>query len=178
MDSQLAIDATRRWVADVVVGLNLCPFARRVFDAGLIRYVVTDADTEDGLLADLSRELLALAAAPRTEVETTLLIHPRALADFLDYNDFLAAADRLVRARGLQGTIQVASFHPAYRFAGTAPDAAENYTNRPAGAMTIPRRNVATLRKLGRDEMRQRLRAAHDQNQQPFPTGANPFPGE
>src|SRR3954462_5488311 len=130
MDEQRVIDATRRWVAGVVIGLNLCPFARRVFDAGLIRYAVTAAADAGALLDDLARELTALAAAPRAEVETTLLIHPRALADFLDYNDFLADADRLVRDLGLRGVIQIAGFHPAYQFAGTAPDAAENYTNR------------------------------------------------
>jgi hypothetical protein len=184
MDEQGAIDATRRWVSGVVIGLNLCPFARRVFDAGLIRYAVTDAAAGAVLRDDLARELTALAAAPRAEVETTLLIHPRALADFLDYNDFLADADRLVRALGLRGVIQIAGFHPRYRFAGTAPDGAENYTNRsphpmlhllreesvtevagdPAALAAIPRRNIETLRRLGRAEVLARLRAAADPN--------------
>jgi hypothetical protein len=182
MDEQGVIDATRRWVAAVVIGLNLCPFARRVFDASLIRYAVTAAADEGALLDVLSRELAALAAAPRAEVETTLLIHPRALADFLDYNDFLADADRLIRDLGLRGVIQIAGFHPDYRFAGTSPDAAENYTNRsphpmlhllredsitevaddPAALAAIPRRNIETLRGLGRAEILARLRAITD----------------
>ena len=182
LDERAAADATRRWVSAVVVGLNLCPFARRVSDAGLVRYAVTDAADEGALLAALARELEALAAAPRAAVETTLLIHPRALPAFPDYNDFLAAADRLVRDLGLRGVIQVAGFHPLYRFAGTAPDAAENYTNRsphpmlhllreesitevagdPAALAAIPRRNIETLRRLGRAEVLARLRAAAD----------------
>jgi len=170
MDEPGVIDATRRWVSAVVIGLNLCPFARRVFDADRIRYVVTAAADAEALRQDLARELTALEAAPRSVVETTLLIHPRALGDFLDYNDFLAVGDRLLQSLGLRGTIQIASFHPDYRFVGTEPDAVENYTNRspypmlhllrevsvsevaddPAALEDIPRRNVETLRRLGR----------------------------
>ena len=179
-DQEAVIDATRRWVAGVVVGLNLCPFARRVSEAGRVRYAVTDAGDGEGLLGALGAELAALAAAPRAAVETTLLIHPRALPAFPDYNDFLPEADRMVRRLGLRGVIQVAGFHPDYRFAGTAPDAAENYTNRsphpmlhllreasvaevagdPAALAAIPRRNVEALRGLGGAAILARLRAA------------------
>src|SRR5687767_3998325 len=119
MDKQAAVGATRRWIASVVIGLNLCPFAQRVFNAGAIRYVVTDARDEEALLADLAGELEALGSSRDAGVETTLLIHPHALADFLDYNDFLAVADRLVGRLGLRGVVQIAGFHPGYRFAGT-----------------------------------------------------------
>src|SRR5207253_1163416 len=101
----------------VVIGLNLCPFARRVFAADKIRYVVSDARDEGRLLQDLAGEVQALAASPAAEVETTLLIHPRALGDFCDYNDFLGAAERLVEDLGQRGVIQLASFHPGYQFA-------------------------------------------------------------
>lgn len=180
LDGRTAAEATRRWVAAVVVGLDLCPFARRVSDAGRVRYVVTEAADEEALLAALREELHALAASPRAEVETTLLIHPNALRAFHEYNDFLPEADRLIRSLGLRGVIQVAGFHPAYQFAGTEPDAAENYTNRspfpmlhllreesitevagdPAALAAIPRRNVEFLRNLGRAEILARLRAA------------------
>lgn len=179
-DQDAVIDATRRWVAGVVIGLDLCPFARRVSEAGRVRYAVTDARDGEGLLGALGAELAALAAAPRVAVETTLLIHPRALPAFPDYNDFLPEADRLVRRLGLRGVIQVVGFHPDYRFADTAPDAAENYTNRsphpmlhllreasvaevagdPAALAAIPRRNVEALRSLGRAAILARLRAA------------------
>ena len=180
MDKQAVIDCTRRWIASVVIGLDLCPFAGRVFQAGKVRYAVTDAAEEGALLTDLASELQALASRPASEVETTLLIHPRALGDFLGYNDFLGAAERLVGGLGLRGTIQLASFHPGYQFAGTEPGAVENYTNRSpypmlhllreesvsavaadrGALLEIPRRNVETMRRLGRGKILELLRAA------------------
>ena len=179
LDEQAVVDATRRWVETVVIGLGLCPFARRVNDSGRVRYVVTSAADAEALLSALSVELRALIAAPRTEVETTLLIHPRALLDFADYNDFLPEADRLVSRLGLRSVFQIASFHPEYQFADTPADAVENYTNRspypmlhllredsvtevagdPDALAAIPQRNIDVLRKLGRAEMVARLRA-------------------
>lgn len=169
LEDREAADATRRWVSDFVIGLDLCPFARRPSEAGRVRYAVTDAPDADALLSALEAELRMLASAKRTEIETTLLIHPQALADFDDYNDFLPEADRLVRRLGLRGVIQVVGFHPAYRFADTAEDAAENWTNRSphpmlhllreesvsevardeAAMAAIPERNIERLRRLG-----------------------------
>ena len=182
MDEAEVIGVTRRWVWDVVVGLNLCPFTHRVFESDRIRYVAPAAADEASLLATLERELAALAAAPREKIETTLLIHPNALSDFLDYNDFLAAADQLVRRMGLRGVIQIASFHPRYQFTGTSPDAVENYTNRspfpmlhllrevsvtevatdPERLADIPRRNIETLRQLGRDGVLELLKRVRE----------------
>jgi hypothetical protein len=162
-----------------VIGLNLFPFARRVFEADKIRYVVSDARDGGALLGDLTGELEALAAAPAARVETTLLIHPHALANFLDYVDFLDVGERLVGDLGLRGAIQIASFHPDYQFAGTRPDAVENYTNRspypmlhllreesvsevandPDALLEIPRRNEETLRRLGREKVLEKLKA-------------------
>ncbi len=181
-DGNAAIDATRRWVREVVIGLNLCPFASRVSESGRIRYAATDAASDDDLLEALEVELKALVASPRATVETTILIHPRACTAFAAYLDFLDEADRLLRRLGLRGVVQVAGFHPEYQFAGTAPDAAENYTNRspypmlhllreesvgevaddPAALEVIPQRNIATLRGLGREAMQARLRACRE----------------
>jgi hypothetical protein len=122
--------ATRRWLETAVIGLNLCPFARAVHVRNQIRYTVSAATTPEALLADLIAELQTLVATAPEEIETTLLIHPDVLADFLDYNDFLGVADATVADLGLEGTIQIASFHPRYQFAGTAEDDVENYTNR------------------------------------------------
>ena len=124
------IAATRRWLEYAVSGLNLCPFAKAVHAKGQVRYVLSDADTSDALLAQLGEELLHLRDTPPEQVDTTLLIHPRVLQDFLDYNDFLEAADALVAELDLEGVLQVASFHPQYQFAGTLPDDIENCTNR------------------------------------------------
>jgi len=168
------IAATREWLEKAVIGLNLCPFAKAVHAGNQIRYAVSDAQTPDALLADLGRELQTLAAANRADVETTLLIHPRVLVDFPDYNDFLDIADAAVEELGLTGTIQVASFHPQYRFADTEPDAIENFSNRSPYPMLhllreesveravaafpdvarIPERNIETLRSIGHDGWR------------------------
>ena len=124
------IDATRNWLEKAVIGLNLCPFAKAVHVKRQIRYAVSEAQTEDELLDDLVRELKHLAAADPDQIETTLLIHPFALADFLDFNDFLDVADAALDELDLTGELQIASFHPGYQFAGTRPDDIENYTNR------------------------------------------------
>ena len=173
MDEWAVIDRTRRWISSMVIGLNLCPFARRVFDAGAIRLVVSSANDVSTLLAQLDHELTSLASTPIKTFETTLLIHPLVLGDFLDYNDFLGIADRRIAELGLEGVVQIASFHPAYQFAEAEADAVENYTNRspypmlhllreesitavsgdPDELLEIPRRNIATLRKLGREKI-------------------------
>jgi hypothetical protein len=168
------VAATRAWLEKAVIGLNLCPFAEAVHVGNQIRYTVSNAQTPEALLNDLARELQTLAAADPAEVETTLLIHPRVLGDFLDYNDFLDIVEATVEELGLTGTIQVASFHPRYRFADTEPDAIENYSNRSpypmlhllreesveravaafSDAGRIPDRNIETLRRIGHDGWR------------------------
>ena len=127
---EVVIEETRCWIADVVIGLNLCPFARRVFDGNRIRYAVTKATDEKTLRDALTVELWALAAAPVERTETAFLIHPLVLADFRDYNDFVVSATDLIADLGLEGVIQIAGFHPRYQFTGTRPDDVENYTNR------------------------------------------------
>jgi len=161
--------AIRHWLEAAVLGLDLCPFARAVYSLDLIRFVVSKAETPEALVADLIRELKALERTEPSEVETTLLIHPRVLGDFLDYNDFLRVAEATVAGLGLAGVIQVASFHPRYQFAGTGPDDIENYTNRSPfpvlhllreasvaravaafpDASRIYDKNIETLRRLG-----------------------------
>ncbi len=127
---EAVIPATRVWLERAVIGLNLCPFAKAVHLKDQIRYVVSPARTEEELLADLGRELQMLANADPQVCDTTLLMHPYVLTDFLDYNDFLDIADGAIDELGLEGVLQVASFHPDYRFAGTEPDDVANYTNR------------------------------------------------
>jgi len=129
-ESMVEIARTRAWVDQAVIGLNLCPFARAVEARNQIRYVVTAAVDADGLLAALGEELDLLAATDPASLETTLLIHPLAMTDFLEYNDFLEVADAAVEALGYSGVLQVASFHPDYQFADTAADDISNATNR------------------------------------------------
>ncbi len=121
---------TRRWLERAVIGLNLCPFAKAVHGKDQVRLVLSEATTPAGLLEQFGAELLLLRDTPAEQIDTTLLIHPQVLTDFLDFNNFLDEADALVGALELDGVLQVASFHPDYQFAGTAPDDIGNYTNR------------------------------------------------
>lgn len=168
---------TRRWVERAVIGLNLCPFAKAVAVRGQVRYVLSAATRPDALLEDLGAALLHLRDTPADIVDTTLLVHPQVLGEFLDYNDFLDSADALVESLELDGVLQVASFHPLYQFAGTSPDDIDNATNRSpwptlhllredsvARAVAafpqpdaIVSRNLDTLRRLGAEGLRRVL---------------------
>jgi uncharacterized protein len=167
--SQEIIFATRRWVEKAVIGLDLCPFAEFPYRGNRVRFEVSEQRTAAGLLEELRSELLQLAASEPAVSETTLLIHPWVLTDFIEYNDFLGICDSVVAELGLEGVLQVASFHPQYQFAGTQPDDIENFTNRSPYPMLhllreasveraveavgdteeIYRRNIRTLRALG-----------------------------
>lgn len=162
---------TRRWLERAVIGLNLCPFAKAVHVKQQVRFVLSDARDAEALLQQLHDELLWLQAVDPQQTDTTLIVHPHVLGDFLDYNDFLDLADGLVAELGLEGEIQVASFHPHYQFAGTAPDDVGNCTNRSPWPTlhllreasveravaafpdpdAIVERNIATLETLGRE---------------------------
>lgn len=177
-----SISATRRWVQQIVVDLNLCPFARRRLESGGIRFACTAADSEAALLEALHEEILHLKQWPADAVATTLLIHPHCLNDFDDYNQFLDSAEALLEMTDSVGELQIASFHPHYRFAGTGAGDAENFSNRSPFPMLhllreadvehelerypdadeIPQRNIARLRELGSEHMRQRLEACLD----------------
>ena len=129
-DDATVVQDTVRWLERAVIGLNLCPFAKGVHTKGQIHYVVSHATDAGALLEDLQRELEALAEASPAKRDTTLLMAPQALPDFLDFNDFLELADELVEAMDLAGILQVAPFHPRFQFADTAEDDVGNCTNR------------------------------------------------
>lgn len=174
VDIDSVIARTRCWVEKVVIALNLCPFARKPYDDGLVRFFVSEAATREALLQDLQDELERLRDTPTDEIETTLLIHPNVLNNFLDYNDFLDVADALLEEGGFAGEFQIASMHPNYRFAGTRAADAENYTNRSpypilhllredslehalstyARPDKIPERNIKLMETLGTEHMR------------------------
>jgi uncharacterized protein len=163
------IEQTQAWLDKAVIGLNLCPFAKAVHTKGQIRWVESAARDAEALLRDLVHELRHLAAADAEQIDTTLLIHPQVLNDFLDFNDFLDVADAALAELGLEGVLQVASFHPHYQFAGTEEDDAGNLSNRSPyptlhllredsveravaafpEAESIYERNIETLQRLG-----------------------------
>jgi len=171
LDHEKIIKAVRHWVETLVVGLNLCPFAKRELINNRVRFTVTDATTEQQLLETLQAELQLLN--DDRSIETTLLIHPDVLQDFYDYNEFLDYADGLLVQLELDGIYQIASFHPNYQFADTEPDDVENYSNRTPYPLLhlireqsleraianypnsdqIPQRNVELLRSLGSKKM-------------------------
>ncbi len=170
VSSDAALQATRDWLEKAVVGLNLCPFAKAVHVQQRIRWVASDATTPEALALQLASELQTLAASDPALIDTTLIVHPQVLVDFADYNDFLAVADALRVELGLEGALQIASFHPQYRFAGTRRDDMANHSNRSPhptlhllredsvaravaafpDAAQIYERNIVTLRRLGR----------------------------
>jgi hypothetical protein len=128
--ADLFVRNTVRWLERAVIGLNLCPFAKGVHVKGQIHYVVALTEDLVEVLALLRSELSALVATPAETRDTTLLILPHCLRDFLDFNDFLGDAEALLEAMELDGTLQIASFHPQFQFAGTDVDDVTNCTNR------------------------------------------------
>jgi uncharacterized protein len=174
LDSEQVIAATRLWLERAVIGLNLCPFAAAVYRGGRVRFRVSELRFADALLQELHSELLLLNGADPLQCETTLLIHPLALQNFADYNEFLGQCDAAVAEAGLEGELQVAGFHPQFQFAGTEPEDIENYTNRSPYPMLhllreasieraieavpdtreIYERNICTLRGLGHEGWR------------------------
>lgn len=171
VENDAIIAATQRWLERAVIGLNLCPFAKAVHVKKQIRYVVSSATTPEELMDDLIRELELLAETASEKIETTLLIHPYVLTDFLDYNDFLDVADEALEELDLAGELQIASMHPHYQFADTGPDDIDNYTNRSPyptlhllressvaqAVMAFPEadkifdKNIETMRRLGHE---------------------------
>ena len=169
MTDETVLDAIRQWLEKAVIGLNLCPFAKAVYVKNQVRLVVSHARHADDLLEGLDRELDLLIGTPAAELDTTLLIHPTLFENFLDFNDFLEVAEGVVGEHGLDGVVQLASFHPQFQFDGTEPDDISNYTNRAPFAIlhllredsveravqaypqaeAIFEQNIATLQKLG-----------------------------
>ena len=122
--------AMQAWLDKAVIGLNLCPFAKAVHTKGQIRWVESAATQPRELLGELVAELKLLAEADPEKIDTTVLVCPHTLADFLDFNDFLDVAEGALEDLGLDGTLQIASFHPQFQFEGTEPDDAGNLSNR------------------------------------------------
>ena len=171
MNDEEILSQTRSWLEKAVIGLNLCPFAKAVYLKNQVRLVVSHARHADDLLEELDRELDLLVATPVEELETTLLIHASLFEEFLDFNDFLEIAEGVVDEHGLDGVIQLASFHPQFQFEGTEPDDIGNFTNRAPFAIlhllreesvgravetypdvdTIYQNNIQTMQKLGHE---------------------------
>lgn len=169
---------TRSWIEEFVVAQELCPFAREPLEAGRVRIAVSRARDAVALAPDLEAELARLVDADEAEIETTLLVAPDALPAFPAFNAFLDAADATLERMELVGVVQIATFHPDYRFEGEPEDDPAHYTNRSPWPVlhllredgvaravarhpdpaAIPVRNVALLRELGSRPLAERLR--------------------
>lgn len=185
MNHESYITAVRQWVERLVIGYNLCPFAKRELLHDRVRFVVSAAEDEEQLLVDLENELILLGA--QEGIETTLLIVPHVLQDFFDFNQFLGRADQRVAQLKLKGVFQIAHFHPDYQFGGTDPDDAENYSNKSPypvlhllreasldralehypDAESIPERNIEQLEQMGSDQLRRLLEGCFKQVESP-----------
>lgn len=124
------IEQTKSWIQGFVIGLNICPFASQPFREDRIRYRLEETGSSEKLVETLMEELGFLQRSKSEAVETSILIHPNVLTDFLDYNDFLSVAEAVLEEMNLDGEIQIASFHPDYQFAGEAKNAPSNYVTR------------------------------------------------
>jgi len=124
------IKKTKSWIHNFVIGLNICPFAGHPFREDKIRYRLEETESVEKLIGTLMEELIFLQKNKSEEIETSILIHPNVLTEFLDYNDFLSVAEALLEEMELEGEIQIASFHPDYQFAGEAKNAPSNYVTR------------------------------------------------
>lgn len=180
--SEDIIQSVKNWVEKMVVGLNLCPFAKRELVKNRVRFQLSDATSKEQLLQHLKDEIILLDEDE--SIETTLLIHPDVLKNFADYNQFLEICDRLLVDLDRDGIFQVASFHPDYQFAGTQPGDVENYTNRAPypilhllredsleiaidnypNSDKIPDNNIALLEKMGLEQVQTLLKSCHQKS--------------
>lgn len=181
MEVQEIESAVRHWVDSIVVGLNLCPFAKRELVKDRVRFCVSEVESEEQLLATIESELQLLDRD--NGIETTLLIHPNVLQHFFDFNQFLNYTDALLIESEYEGIYQIASFHPDYQFGGTEPDDVENYTNRSPypvlhlireesleravanypNAEKIPEHNVELMEKMGSERLAAMLQVCFEQ---------------
>ena len=175
--SEAVLDITKRWLETFVIGLNLCPFARHPYRADKIRYVVVRGENKEQIVECLLVEIKEMLEVSPADIETTLLILPDALSEFDNYLTFLDMLEEIVVEIEVDGTIQVASFHPQYQFQDTEPDDVENYTNRSPFPMfhllreasieraieafpevgDIPEKNIETMNNLGIYRVKQML---------------------
>jgi len=174
-DKATIIQQTKKWIIDVVIGCNFCPFAAKEIKRDTIQYeVLTDATTTSALQAVMTT-VYQLDAAKH--IETSLLIFPGSFELFEEYLYLLELAEKLLVKEKYEGIYQIASFHPKYLFAGSNENDPSNYTNRSPYPMLhflreeslskaidsypdideVPNRNIAFTREKGLRYMQQLL---------------------
>lgn len=126
-DEQLIIAQTKKWIIDVVIGCNFCPFAAREVKRNSIEFNVISGK-KSFVLSALASSFKKMDM--QLEIETMFLLLPQHFIRFTDYLKLMQASDALIKKTGYEGIYQVASFHPGYLFAGSNLNDAANYTNR------------------------------------------------
>jgi len=174
------ISETKKWLENVVIAHNICPFAKRELERGSIHFVVENSTNMETCLENLIDECARLDEDEA--IETTLLIYAEAFADFDEYLDFLEVAQALLEMEDYEGVYQLASFHPRYCFDGSTENDAANYTNRSPYPMLhllresslekalatypnpemIPENNIKLTRELGLEKMKETLAACYE----------------
>lgn len=166
------IALTERWLRDIVIGFNLCPFAKQPYMKGQVKIVVAEsADTEE-VFDFLIDEMMLLTSVEKSELETTLVVCPSVLKDFEDYLGFLDIANSALYELGFEGELQLASFHPDYRFADEDKHDQSNFTNRSPYPIfhiireesltqinenieKIPERNIKLMREMSKEDLKE-----------------------
>ena len=166
-----AIELTRLWVENMVVGLNLCPFAAPEINRDSVRYAVVDEQPMEDSLRGFLEEVLLIQENLEEKISTTLVIFPMGWDDFENFLELLMLSEDCMEKSGLEGLFQLASFHPQYCFEGVEVDDITNWTNRAPfpvlhiireGQMSrvlssykkadeIPERNIELMESLGRE---------------------------
>lgn len=175
LTDQSISEQTLNWVRSFIVKLNICPFAKGPMNKGSLRIAVSESKKKAQALEDLMTEIQLMDADPT--IETTLLVFSDAFKDFFNYLDFVDLAEQLLQVQGYEGIYQLATFHPDYYFADSDPEDVANYTNRSPYPMLhllreealekaiaaygdtdkIPKKNIATMRQLGLEAIKELL---------------------
>lgn len=143
---QEIIKGTQQWLADIVIGLNFCPFAKKEFVNNTIDYVVVDnVSLEEArhVVFSVCKQLEL-----NSSIETSLIVFLTSFDDFNDYLSLLDEGNEVIDIMGYSGVFQLASFHPDYCFEGVLPNDPENYTNRSPWPMLHVIREASMTRVL------------------------------
>ncbi|MEL0636361.1 DUF1415 domain-containing protein [Marinomonas sp. TI.3.20] len=171
LSDELVTTQTIKWVNDFIVGLNICPFAKREMERESVRFVVVRSKKSQVALEELMSEVHWLDEHPETE--TTIIVFPTLFSDFYRYLDFVDLAENIMFEQECEGVYQLATFHPNYCFSGAEPEDVSNYTNRSPYPMlhllreasvekaiefygdtdAIPERNIDVMEEMGKESL-------------------------
>lgn len=168
-NADAVVAEVKGWLENLVIGLDLCPFAAKPYRAGQVDFQLCAASEAADILSALYTQVSVLLDKDAQQLETSLLVCPALSANFDKYLDCLEWGQQLLVDAGWEGEVQLASFHPQYCFEGVAEQDRSNFTNRAPQAIfhilreasleaainhygdtsAIPERNINQLRGMG-----------------------------